>query len=166
MIDGTSVRVHQLAATLKADHQDRCLGRSRGGLITKIHAVTDGKGLPIKVAITPGNAHDLTAAGELLNDPPPGGMLLADKAYDADWLRAKLRTRRSWANIPPKSNRKRPIVFSPWLYRKRNLIEHFFSKLKCYRGIATRYDKLGVTFLAMTKLASIRVILRHNESTA
>lgn len=46
MIDGTSVRVHHLAATLKADHQDRCLGRSRGGLTTKIHAVTDGKGLP------------------------------------------------------------------------------------------------------------------------
>ncbi|MBB3133252.1 IS5 family transposase [Rhizobium pisi] len=70
MIDGTSVRVHQLAATLKADHQDRCFGRSRGGLTTKIHAVTDGNGLPIKVAITPGNAHDLTAASELLNDLP------------------------------------------------------------------------------------------------
>ncbi|WP_418137849.1 IS5 family transposase [Agrobacterium sp. El2ro-1b] len=166
MIDGTSVRVHHLAATLRADHQDRCLGRSRGGLTTKIHAVTDGNGLPIKITITPGNAHDLTAADELLDSLPVGAMLLADKAYDADWLRAKVKTKRSWANIPPKSNRKTSLVFSPWLYKKRNLIERFFSKLKCYRRIATRYDKLGMNFLAMTKLACIRLTLRHNESTA
>ncbi|NTJ08707.1 IS5 family transposase [Rhizobium lusitanum] len=166
MIDGTSIGVHHLAANLRADHQDRCLGRSRGGLTTKIHAVTDGKGLPIKIVITAGQAHDLTAASELLSDLPRGAMLLADKAYDADWLRAKLRTNGSWANIPPKSNRKRPLVFSPWLYKKRNLIERFFSKLRCYRRIATRYDKLGITFLAMAKLACVRLTLRHNESTA
>lgn len=166
MIGGASVRVHHLAATLKADHQDRCLGRSRGGLTTKIHAVTDGKGLPIKIVITPGNAHDLMAASELINDLRPGGMLLADRAYDAEWLRASLRTKSSWANIPPKSNRKRQVVFSPWHYKKRNLIERFFSKLKCYQKIATRYDKLGATFLAMIKLACVRLTLRHYESTA
>lgn len=166
MIDGTSVRVHHLAATLSTEHPDRCLGRSRGGLTTKIHAITDGTGLPIKIAITPGHAHDLTAAKELLTDLSPGGMVLADKAYDADWLRAQVRTKRSWANIPPKSNRKKPVVFSPWLYRKRNLIQRFFGKLKCYRRIATRYDKLGANFLAMTKLACVRLTLRHYESTA
>lgn len=68
MIDGTSIRVHHSAATLRTDHPDRCLGKSRGGLTTKIHALTDGKGLPIKIAITPGHAHDLTAAGELLDN--------------------------------------------------------------------------------------------------
>lgn len=166
MIDGTSIRAHHSAATLRADHPDRCLGRSRGGLKTKIHALTDGKGLPIKIAVTPGNAHDLTAASELLDNLPSGAMLLADKAYDADWLRSRLSAERSWANIPPKSNRKEPIVFSPWLYKKRNLIERFFNKLKYYRRVATRYDKLGMTFLAMTKLACIRIVLRHNESTA
>jgi transposase len=166
MIDGTSVRVHHLAETLRADHQDRCLGRSRGGLTTKIHAVTDGNGLPIKIAIKPGHAHDLTAASELLDDLPAGAMLLADKADDADWLRAKVRTKRSWANIPPKSNWKITLVFSPWLYKRRSLIERFFSKLKCYRRIATRYDKPGMNFLAMTKLACVRLTLRRNESTA
>lgn len=95
--------------------------------------MTDGNGLPIKIAITPGNAHDLTAADELFDRLPVGAMLLADKPYDADWLRAKVKTKRSWANIPPKSNRKISLVFSPWLYKKRNLIESFFSKLKCYR---------------------------------
>lgn len=70
MIDGTSVRVQHLAATLGADHQDRCPGRGRGGLTTKIHAVTDGNGLQIKITITPGHAHDLIAASELLDDLP------------------------------------------------------------------------------------------------
>jgi len=58
-----------------------------------------------------------------------------------------------------------PVVFSPWLYKKRDLIERFFNKLKCYRRVATRYDKLEMTFLAITKLACIRITLRHNEST-
>jgi transposase len=61
---------------------------------------------------------------------------------------------------------KAPICFSPWLYKQRNLIERFFNKLKYFRRIATRYDKLGSTFLAMAKLACIRLRLRHNESTA
>lgn len=128
--------------------------------------MTDDVGLPVKIIITPGQAHDLTAAEELLADMPGGEMLLADKAYDADWLRASMSERGGWANIPPKSNRKGPIVFSPWLYKKRNLVERFFNKLKCFRRIATRYDKLGSTFLAMAKLACIRLKLRHYESTA
>jgi transposase len=70
-----------------------------------------------------------------------------------------------WANILPKSNRKNPICFSPWLYRQRNLIERFFNKFKYYRRIAKRYDKLGSSFIAMAKLACIRLRLRHYEST-
>ena len=93
-------------------------------------------------------------------------MLLADKAYDADWLRELVSGKGGWANIPPKRLRKSPIAFSPWLYKQRNLIERFFNKLKYYRRIATRYDKLGATFLAMAKLACIRIRLRHYESTA
>jgi error-prone DNA polymerase len=112
LIDGTSVRVHHSAARLRASHPDRCLGRSRGGLTTKIHALIDGFGLPVKITITPGQAHDLTAAEELIDCVDDGDMLLADKAYDADWLRAATRTRGAWANIPPKSNRKDPVVFN------------------------------------------------------
>ena len=62
-----------------------------------------------------------------------------------------------WANIPPKRNRRDPVCFSPWLDRKRNLIEGFFNTLKHYRRIAPHYDKLGSPFLAMTKLACIRL---------
>ena len=107
----------------------------------------------------------LTAASELLDNLPSGAMLLADKAYDANWLRSKLRAERSWANIPPKSNRSKPIVFSPWLYKKRNLIERFFNKLKYYRRVATRYDKLGMTFLAMAKLGRGLIMAESETNT-
>lgn len=116
--------------------------------------------------ITPGNTHDIQAATELLADIRPGQMVLGDKAYDANWLRDYVSDRGGWANIPPKSLRKSPICFSPWLYKKRNLVERFFNKLKYFRRVATRYDKLGSAFHAMVKLACIRIRLRHYESTA
>lgn len=93
-------------------------------------------------------------------------MLLADKGYDANSLRSAVTERRAWANIPPRSNRKDPICFSPFLYRDRNLVERFFNKIKNFRRIATRYDKLAENYLAALKLAAVRIWLRGNESTA
>ena len=92
-------------------------------------------------------------------------MLLADRGYDADWIRELARQQGAWANIPPKRNRKDPICFSPYLYRARNLIERFFNKIKHCRRVATRYDKLAANYLAFVKLASIRIWLRANEYT-
>ena len=93
-------------------------------------------------------------------------MLLADRGYDADWIRELARQQGAWANIPPKRNRKDPICFSPYLYRARNLIERFFNKIKQCRRVATRYDKLAANYLAFVKLASIRIWLRANEFRA
>lgn len=93
-------------------------------------------------------------------------MVLGDKAYDADWLRQAMDERGAFANIPPKSNRKEPVCFSAWLYKARNVVERFFNKIKFFRRIATRYDKLGSSYLAMVKLAAIRIKLRAYESTA
>jgi transposase len=87
-------------------------------------------------------------------------MLLADRGYDADWIRALVTQQDAWANIPPKRNRKNPVCFSPYLYHER-----FFNKLKQCRRIATRYDKLAANYLAFVKLASIRIWLRSYEST-
>ena len=95
-----------------------------------------------------------------------GQMLLADRAYDADWIRNLMNERGAWANIPPKRNRKIKAVFSPYLYKARNKVERFFNKFKYFRRIATRYEKLGSTYLAMIKLAAIRIRLRFYESTA
>jgi transposase len=92
-------------------------------------------------------------------------MVLADRGYDADWIRALAAKRRARANIPPRSNRNDPICFSPYLYRGRNLVERFFNKIKQCRRVATRYDKLAANYLAFIQLASMRLWLRLNEST-
>lgn len=76
--------------------------------------MTDENGLPVKLDITPGQTHDAVAAAEHLRDLKAGQMVLADKAYDADWIRAMVADQSAWANIPPKSNRKDPIYFSPY----------------------------------------------------
>jgi transposase len=94
-----------------------------------------------------------------------GTMLLADRGYDADWIRALAAKRGIWANIPPRCNRNEPICFSPYLYGARNLVERFFNKIKQCRRVATCYDKLAANYLAFIQLASIRLWLRVNEST-
>jgi transposase len=166
MIDSTSIRAHQQAATAKKGDRDHCLGRSRGGLTTKIHAVVDAQGLPIRLGLTAGQAHDGKVADELLNHLGPHMIVLADKAYDADRIRTLIEEQGATPNIPAKSNRKGRPRFSKRLYRERNLIERFFSKLKHFRRVATRYDKLAANFLAMAQLASMRLWLRAYESTA
>jgi transposase len=107
-----------------------------------------------------------TSIHSALGDIPEGGMLLADKAYDSNAIRSLVFSRGGWANIPPRSTRRDPISFSPYLYRNRNLVERFFNRIKHCRRIATRYDKQAANFLAFVKLAAIRLWLRVNESTA
>jgi transposase len=102
---------------------------------------------------------------ELLSDLKSGAMLLADRGYDADWIRAFADEHGVWANIPPKRNRKDPICFSPYLYRARSSVERFFNRIKQCRPLASRYDKLAANYLAFIKLAAIRIWLRAYEST-
>lgn len=142
------------------------MGHSRGGLTTKIHALVDAEGRPVGLELSAGQAHDSTQAEDLLEPLGEGAILLADKAYDTNALRDLADKRGAWANIPARSNRKDDFVFSKWVYRQRNLVERFFNKLKQFRGIATRYDKNHLNFLAAVKLASIRIWLRSYESTA
>ena len=164
MIDTSVVRVHQHGACI-AGNREQHMGRSRGGLTSKIHAVVDADGLPVGLGLTPGEAHDNRLCSVLLTGLHQGTMLLADRGYDADWIRDFASQNGAWANIPPKRNRKEPICFSPYLYRARNLIERFFNKIKQCRRVATRYDKLAANYLAFVKLASIRLWLRAYEST-
>jgi len=166
MIDSTSVRVHQQAATAKRGIEIIVSVAPRGGLTTKIHAVVDAQGLPIRLGLTAGQTHDGQVADELLNHLGPHMIVLADKAYDADRIRTLIEEQGATPNIPAKSNRKWKPCFSMRLYRERNLIERFFSKLKHFRRVATRYDKLADNFLAMVQLASMRLWLRAYESTA
>jgi transposase len=96
MIDTSVIRVHQHAAcTIRNKRQS--MGRSRGGLTSKIHALVDTNGLPIRLAVTAGEAHDNRLAGKLLSRVKSGTMLLADRGYDADWIRAFTAERGAWA---------------------------------------------------------------------
>ena len=140
------------------------MGRSRGGLTTKVHAVVDAAGLPIQLELSAGQAHDCPIGRQLLDHVQTGCIVLADKAYDADGFRQDVAHRGAWANVPPKSNRRAPIPFSRWLHRHRNLVERFFNKLKHFRVIATRYEKHGENYLALVKLAAVRICLRAYES--
>jgi transposase len=120
----------------------------------------------VQLELSPGQANDAPMAELLLNDLPKGAVVLADRAYDADWIRDVIEDQDCRACIPPKANRTDNIHYSKQAYRKRNLIERFFNKLKQFRHICTRFDRLALNYLAMAKLASIRLWLRHYDSAA
>jgi transposase len=136
------------------------MGRSRGGLTTKIHALVDARGLPIALKLTPGQAHDGKSAADMLATLGDGDVLLADRAYDSDVLRTEMAARGAWANIRPMANRKRRPPFSAFLYRYRNLVERFFNKLKHFRAVATRFEKHSPNYLALVKLAAVKIWIR------
>jgi len=116
--------------------------------------------------LTPGQAHDVTAARQLLDQAVAGSIVLADKSYDADWIIDLVESQGGSANIPMYTNRKRNRRdFDPTLYKGRNLIERFFNKLKNLRRIATRYEKTARNFLAMIYLGAARLWAKF-ESTA
>jgi len=140
------------------------MGRSRGGLTTKIHALVDACGLPIALKLTEGQAHDGRSAQDMLETVRAGNVLLADRAYDSNALRKWLCERGAWGNIRAMPHRLEAPAFSRWLYRQRNAVERFFNKLKHFRAVATRYDKRDDNYLASIKLASLRIWLRFNES--
>ena len=136
------------------------MGRSRGGLTTKIHAVVDANGLPVALKLTEGQAHDGRSAADMLDSLAAGQTLIADRAYDSDALRRTLADRGAWANVKPMPRRINVPSFSPYLYRFRNLIERFFNKLKHFRAIATRFEKHDANYLALVKLAAARIWMR------
>lgn len=127
-------------------------------MTTKIHALVDALGNPVEVMLTPGQAHDLACAEPLLEASDPKA-LIGDTAYDADAFIDTLAERQVTPVIPshPRRTKPRPCDFA--LYRERNLIERFFNKLKHFRAVATRYDKLARNFLAGVQLASAIILL-------
>jgi len=110
--------------------------------------------------------HDAPMAELLLQDLPQGTSLIADRGYDADWIREMIEDQDCTSVIPPKSNRIEDIPFSKRKYRKRNLVERCINKLKQFRHIATRYDRKASAYLAFAKLAAVRLWLRFYESAA
>ncbi|WP_107486473.1 IS5 family transposase [Streptomyces sp. 13-12-16] len=183
-IDSTIVRAHQHAAAtgrkggISGDEpDDHALGRSRGGLTTKVHLACDGKGRPLALLVTPGQRHDSVCAHILLERirVPRSSLgrprcrpdqVIADKAYSSRGFRAYLRRRGIAHTIPEKADQRRhrlqrgsrggrPPGFDRETYRRRNLVERCFNRLKGSRGIATRYDKTATSYEAAVSLASL-----------
>ena len=131
-----------------------------------MHLRVNGHGLPLQIELSAGQINDAPMAELLLQDLPKGADLLADKGYDADWIRDLIEDQDCTPVIPPKSNRIDDLPFSKRKYRKRNLVERCINKLKQFRHVATRYDRKASAYLAFAKLAAIRLWLRFYESTA
>src|SRR4051812_22960261 len=151
IIDGTIVRVHQHGTGAKGGTQNQAIGRSRGGLTTKIVALVDALGNFVRFVLLPGQRHDSAGVAPLLTDLDFAA-LLADKAFDSDGFRTELDNRGAAAVIPLKANRVTTIPCDFEMYKWRHLVENFFCKIKEFRRIATRYDKTDTSFSAMIQL--------------
>ena len=138
----------------KRGEQNQAIGRSRGGRTTKIHGLSDPRCRPVVLHLTAGQDADIAAAPDVLALAPDMKALLADKGYDGDKLRAQIIDLGAKPVIPNKSNRVVLHPFSKRAYKGRNVIERCFCRLKDFRRIATRYDKLARNFLAAVHLAA------------
>ncbi|WP_173570181.1 IS5 family transposase [Acetobacter conturbans] len=138
------------------------IGHSSGGRITKIHAVVDATRKTLALSLTPGQRADITEAEPFLDEINPQ-VFIAEKTYDADPLIEKLEEQQITAVIFSKKNRRNPHTIRFSLYKRRNEIERFFVKLKQFRGVATRHNKLKSTFLAAAQLVSAVIGLTDDK---
>ena len=146
-IDGTVVRAHRKAAGAIGGTRRQGIGRSRGGLTSKVVAITDALGYAVRFVILPGQAHDLPGVPKLLKGLSFGAVV-GDRAFDADWLVKELDRRGAEAVIPSRKNRKEPRDHDREMYRWRHRIENFFAKPREFRAMATRYARTDVSFMA------------------
>ncbi len=161
MIDSSAVRVHKHGAGSRRDAQPRHIGRSRGGLTTKIHVAVDGGGHPTAMRLSPGQVADCTQALALLGNDDPAAIVIGDKAYDTDAIVTWIKAGGGVAVIPSRSHRKTQRPLDRKAYASRNRVERFFARIKEFRRVATRYDKRARNFLSAVTLAAARCILRN-----
>ena len=141
LIDATFIKVHQHAASSPGDPESRGIGRSKGEATTKLHAVVDEFGTLVSIVLTPGNVHDCKVAPGLL-EGLTFKTILADRAYDTNALRKVIAEAHSSACIPNMPQRKASFHYDVELYNLRHVIENVFQRLKVFRSIDTRYQKL------------------------
>ena len=162
ILDSTVIRAHPCAAgaSKKSGGQDtQALGRSRGGFSTKIHVNVDALGNPLRFTLTAGQRHDITQAEPLI-DGYQGEHVIADKSYDADEFRQTIQASGAKPVIPSRSNRKEPYDYDKHLYKERHLVECFIGKIKHYRRIFSRFDKLAKRYLGFLSFVGALIWLR------
>ncbi|QIE43107.1 IS5 family transposase (plasmid) [Rhodobacteraceae bacterium SC52] len=156
MIDATYLKAHRTASSLRFEKggRGRLIGRTKGGMNTKLHAVTDASGRPIRFFITAGQVSDYTGARALVSSLPSADWLLGDRGYDADWFREALVEKGIKPCIPGRKSRDKPVKCDKRRYKRRNRIEIMFGRLKDWRRVATRYDRSPTVFLSAIALAA------------
>jgi transposase len=162
LLDSTVIRAHPCAAGASAKQggqQAQALGRSRGGFTSKIHIVVDALGNPLDFVLTPGQAHDVKQAPALLQGRRCD-YVVADTAYDADALIALIEAMGAIPVIPARKNRIEPRHFDAHLYKERHLVECFINKIKWFRRIFARFDKLASRFLGFLSFVAALIWLR------
>jgi transposase len=150
---GTSARSRK-----KRGPDGAALGRSRGGFSTKIHTSVDGKGEPTKLILTGGQESDIKQAARLI-EGQESKFVIGDKGYDSDEFVRAIETAGATAVIPPRENRIEQREYDKDLYKDRNLVERFWSRMKQFRRVATRYEKTARNFLGFVRVAAIMVLL-------
>jgi len=153
-VDGTFIKVHQHGANPAGGQQAHAIGRTKGGLNTKLHAVVEGSGRLVAFALTAGQVNELKMAPIVLRRMR-GVIVVGDKAYDSDKLHELLSKQNCRVCIPTKINRRRRLPFNRQWYRKRHRVENFFARAKQWRRFATRYDKTLICFFATASLVAV-----------
>ena len=133
----------------------RLIGRTKGGLNSKLHAVCDGQGRPVRLLLTECQQSDHKGAATLLPDLPAATEMLGDKGYDSDAYRVALIERGITPCIPPRAKRKHPATYCKVLYKQRHNVENMFAKLKDWRRIAMRFDRCAHAFMSAIQIAAV-----------
>lgn len=155
IIDSTTARAHVSATGYK----NQALGRSRGGFSTKLHVLVDALGQFMKIILSEGQAADITYGPELIKGIE-GAHVIGDKGYDSDAFIEQIKVQNCEPAIPPRSNRKNPRIIDTDIYKERNVVELAIGKLKQFRRIAMRFDKLAIAFLGFANLGASLLWLR------
>jgi transposase len=160
-LDASHIKVHQDASNPAGGQQNQAIGRTKGGLNTKLSAWVDGRGRAVSLSLASGPASDVVVAQAAARPTLRGTITVADKGYDSDGFRTQLRRWGSQPCIPPRCNRLLPASWHRGYYRKRHKVENLFQRLKRQRRIGTRYEKNDLYFLAFVQLAAVLDWLNH-----
>ncbi|MBV0889548.1 IS5 family transposase [Komagataeibacter oboediens] len=156
IIDATCLKAHRTASSLrlKKGNPGRLIGRTRGGMNTKLNAITDQSGRPLSFFMTAGQISDYTGAAAPLDSLPAAQWMPGDRGYDADWFRDALEAKGIKPCIPERESRGKPVRYDKREYKRRNRIEIMFGRLKDWRRVATRYDRCPTVFFSAICLAA------------
>jgi transposase len=153
-VDGSHIKLHQFGTNPAGGQSAQAIGRTKGGLNTKLCALVEGEGRMVAAVLAPGQTYEVEAAAPMLHKLK-SVLLVGDKGFDADALRQQMLAQGCLACIPPRLGRCSPAWYHRGFYRQRHKIENFFQRIKIYKRVSTRYDKLASSFLNFVLVAAV-----------